>query len=601
MSRVEVPADPALDTSTRTSARHPWRLGRYRFDLAVYLVYLLGGLLVTARLWGDPGRRVLTANATDQSQFDWFLAHGARFLVHGGNPLFSDRMNVPGGVNLMANTSVLGLTVPLAPVTLVFGPDVAFSALLALAFAATAGCWYWVFSRSLLPNRLAAFLAAGLCGFAPGLVSHAAGQPNFVAQFLLPLIAYHAAKLGGSGRLLRHAVPLALLVVWQAFVNEELLLFLGLAGAVLTVVLAALRPATARRLVRPVATGLALAGGIALVALAYPLWFQFFGPQTYQGLPFDPSAYATDPATYFTFSRESLAGSGGVAPRFVNSASEENGFFGFPLVVLLVIFAGWLWRERLAVRAATVTALVFAGLAAGARLTVHGVATGLPGPFAVVAHLPVVKLITPTRFSLVMIPLLALILGLGVQQVGRLAPPPGPVRRAWLGLWAVACVAALLPIAPTPLTVTDRDPVPAFFTTGQWRRYVPPGRTVVSVPLATQTFVAPMWWSSHTLLDAAIPRGYFLGPTSPTDPQALFGAPPRPTSTLLKRVYDTETPAAVAPTDRAAALADLAYWRAGALVLAPGRAELALWQTVTALLGREPVFTGGVWLWTVDR
>src|SRR5437762_178263 len=41
-----------------------------------------------------------------------------------GNPFFTTDMNMPAGVNLAANASVLGLGVPLTPVTLLFGAGV---------------------------------------------------------------------------------------------------------------------------------------------------------------------------------------------------------------------------------------------------------------------------------------------------------------------------------------------------------------------------------------------------------------------------------------------------------------------------------------------
>ncbi len=618
MSRTDVlvgpPADAPLLAPTQP-LRHTLR--RLLPDLFGYLCYLLGGLLVTARLWVSPATRVVDANPTDQSLFNWYLAHGAWFVTHGGNPFFSTRLNVPDGVNLMANTAVLGLTVPLAPVTLAFGPDIAYAVLVTLCLAGTAATWYWLLSRTLIRNRLAAFVAGALCGFAPGMISHANGQPNFLANFVLPLIIYRTVKLTEPGRWLRNGLILGALLVWQVLINEELLLFTALASVVFLVVLAAFRPAAVRRFAPPVARGLAVAGAVALLALAYPLWLQFFGPGHYQGLPFDPSLYATDPATYFTFASESVAGSGGVAPRFVNSAAEQNGFYGFPLVLLVGIFVAWLWREHLVVRAATVTGLVFAALATGARLTVHGISTGLPGPFRLVQHVPVLDLITPTRFTLVTIPLVALVLGLGLQRAGRLTPETGSTRITWLALWTATTLAALIPIVPTPLSARDRGPVPTFFTSGQWRSYLRSGQTVVAAPLASQSYPDPMWWSAHTRLRAPIPAGYFLGPTGPDDPQARFGASPRPTAQLLASVARTGQTVTVDARQRAAARADLAYWRAGVVVLAPrvhtferrgaadammppgGDPEEALWRTVTALLGERPVFVGGVWVWTV--
>jgi hypothetical protein len=618
MSRTDILVGPPADIpelGPPQPLRHTIR--RHLPDILAYLIYLCGGLFVTARLWVSPSTRVVAANPTDQSVFDWFLAHGAWFVTHGGNPFYSTRLNGPDGVNLAANTSVLGLSVPLAPVTMVFGPDVSYALLVVLCLAATAASWYWVLSRTLVRNRLAAFVAGALCGFAPGMVSHGNGQPNFLANFLLPLIVYRAALLAQPGRWLRNGIILGLLMGWQALVNEEMLLFTALAAVLFVGVLAALRPHTARRLAPNVARGLLVAGGVSLALLAYPLWQQFFGPQHYHGLPFDPSNYATDPATYFTFSRESVAGSGGVAPRFVNSAAEENGFFGFPLLLLVGIFVGWLWRDHLAVRAATVTGLVFAGLAAGTRLTIHGISTGLPGPFQLLRGLPVLDMVTPTRFTLMTIPLVALVLGLGLQRAGELTPASGSIRHTWLALWTATCLAALIPIVPTPLSARDRTPLPEFFSSGQWRRYVPAGRTVVSAPLASQNYPDPMWWSAHTMLRVAIPAGYFLGPSGADDPHARFGAPPRPTALLLAAVARTGSAVNVDARQRADARADLAFWRAGVVVMAPrartsepigeadgmtgpkGDPEEALWRTVTGLLGQRPVFAGGVWLWRV--
>ena len=51
--------------------------------------------------------------------------------------------------------------------------------------------------------------------------------------------------------------------------------------------------------------------------------------------------------------------------------------------------------------------------------------------------------------------------------------------------------------------------------------------------------------------------------------------------------------------DRRAALADLKYWRAAVVVLAPEGNEELLWRTTSQLVGFQPKFVGGVWLWDV--
>src|SRR2546430_6073759 len=150
------------------------------------------------------------------------LAHGARVVFHGANPFVSLQMNVPGVVNMMANTSILGLSLPLAPVTALFGTRVSYVLLLVLALSGTAMSWYWVMSRRLVRSRLGAFVGGAFCGFAPGMISHATGHPNIVGQFLVPFLVWRLIRLREPGRAVRNGVAARLLIVWHAFLNEEI-------------------------------------------------------------------------------------------------------------------------------------------------------------------------------------------------------------------------------------------------------------------------------------------------------------------------------------------------------------------------------------------
>jgi hypothetical protein len=211
-------------------------------------------------------------------------------------------MNAPNGVNLMANTGLLGLTVPLVPVTLLFGPAVAFTIMLTGALAATAWAWYHVLSRHIVGCWPAAPVGGLFAGFASGMISHVNGPPDLVNQFLIPFIIWRAISL----RTARDGVVLGLLVTWQAFLNEELLFQTGLAAAVLVAVYAVFCPTEVRARVRPFLAGLWPAVPTAGALLAYPLWFQFSGPQSYRGLPETVLGYGTDLRAFTAFSESAL-------------------------------------------------------------------------------------------------------------------------------------------------------------------------------------------------------------------------------------------------------------------------------------------------------
>ena len=71
--------------------------------------YLLAACWAMGHLLVDPNGRILAGNPNDQAFFEFVTAHGARVLAHGANPFFTGQIGAPPGVNLMANTSILGL------------------------------------------------------------------------------------------------------------------------------------------------------------------------------------------------------------------------------------------------------------------------------------------------------------------------------------------------------------------------------------------------------------------------------------------------------------------------------------------------------------
>jgi hypothetical protein len=320
---------------------------------------------------------------------------------------------------------------------------------------------------------------------------------------------------------------------------------------------------------------------VSAVLLAYPLWFQFLGPQHSRGLPFVASNFFTDAWAYVTYPGQSVAGDQAAAVSYAANFGEENAFFGWPLIIVLAAGAIWLWRT-LAVRVLVLTGVIFMVLSLGNHVVIKRHDTGIPGPFRVVSKLPVFDMALPTRFSLVVVPVLAALLALVADRVGRVgADGTLPTRLLALGTAA----AVLVPIAPVPLRGFDPPAVPAFVADGTWRSYVPDGRTLVPVPLPQNDAMAGMRWAADAGLGFALPRGFFIGPDGGPERRGVFFAPARPTATLLHTVATTGNVPTITDLDRRTALDDLRYWRAAVVVLAKVPHEDALRSTLDALLG----------------
>ncbi|WP_444951920.1 hypothetical protein [Micromonospora ureilytica] len=615
--------DPAEVESTRRPRRRPARA-----DLLALGAYVLLGVFVCLNYWGDVNGRVSSHLPTDHSWFEWLFAHGAFSVRHLENPLFTARQNAPDGVNMMANTSLLGVTLPLAPLTMLLGPQVMYALYLGAALAATAGTGYWMLSRHLVRSRAAAFVGGAFLGFAPGIIHHANGQPNFVSNFLLPLIVVRVLTLGEPGRWRRNGLVLGALVAYQIFINEEMLLLTALACLVVVLAYAVQRPRATRAAAGTFLAGLGVAGGLALVLTAYPIWFQFNGPQSYRGLQGGVfHNWGEDLVAFVTFARDTWAGDPAVEKTI--GLTEQNTWFGWPLVLLSVVALVLLVRRSVAARIAAVLIVVFSVAAIGPWVRFNGVETGVKGPWSYVSDdLPLVEMMMPTRLTLVVAAAVGVLLALTwdaahrqgrpvadrprvpAQRTGETAPAmpakpaagaePAPVaaRRRWLRPVGYAAVAlAVLPLFPRPLPAQQIDPPPHFITAGGWRPYVPAGRTLVPVPIPSNVHGLPtLRWSALTGQEFPVPGGYFIGPNELGE--GVFGAPNRPTSSLIYSTMDSGTVPALTDENRRQVVEDLRFWRASVVVLGAHPREAVLRELVTALLG-PPQRVDDVWVWDV--
>jgi hypothetical protein len=585
-----VPAAPEREAGTGApeGVRRPGRAPR-AVEVAIIFGYLLLALWIMRPLWRNPAHLYPATNMSDPEFFEWALVHATRIFTHGENPFFTPRLNAPLGVSMIANTGLLGLTVPLVPVTLLFGPSVSLVLIITLGLAGTATAWYHVLSRHVVESRAGAAVGGLFCGFGPGMVNHANAHPNIVVQFLLPLIVFQALALRsavGWRSLLCRGVVLGLLVTGQAFLNEELLFLTALAMGLFVAGYALSRPAEVARAAGPFLAGIAIAAGTAGLLLAYPLWFQFFGPQHYRGLPEFVLGYGSDLASYPAFAKLSLVGGDGT----LANQPEENSFLGWPLLLALPVIVAWLWR-RPAVRALALVGLVFAILSLGQTVTYRGHQIIAHAPWDWLNRMPLFDTVVPTRLALVVIPVVGLLLAMCVEAVAGL---PAPARYAWVA----ALVAVLLPIAPRPLPVVSRPPVPAFFTSGAWHRFVRADQAVLNADATVWNGgIDAMHWDTATRQGYLAVGGYFLGPDA--SGRGTYGPAGRPTSDLLGNVALGGGVPQIGDVQRANLVADARYWHLAIIVLAPGAPHgQDLYTTLGQLVGPGRR-VDDVWIWDV--
>ncbi|MBT2507568.1 glycosyltransferase family 2 protein [Streptomyces sp. ISL-98] len=563
-------------------------------DLAVAGLFLLASVILYKGLWADLDHRYLADSGQDQNQWEWFFAVTADNIAHLRNPLFTTAQNFPDGVNLMANTVMLGLSVPLTPVTLTLGPTVTWALVLTVGLAATAVAWYWLIAKRLVSSRWAAAVGAALCAFAPPMISHATAHPNFAVLFMIPVIVDRALRLcERDARVVRDGALIGLFATYQIFLGEEPLLLAAMGMLLFALSYALANREVARAAWRPLLKGVGVAAAVCLPLVAYPLYWQFFGPQSYHSVLHGDRA-GNSPLAFLEFSGRALLGDEARADPLAMNRTEQNAFYGWPLVGLTFAIVISLWRLAL-VKALTFTALAAGLLSLGPTFRIPYTDMILTGPWRALAHQPLFESVIESRVAMICAPALGILVALAADRLNAL---PDGVPRLHRTLAATALALALVPIVPTPMPTRDRPDVPAFIAEGMWKSYVAEGESMVPVPLPDPGNAEALHWQSATAPHFPVAHGYFNGPWGP-DRIGIYGASPRHTSNLLRDIrYGGRIPT-IGPNWQAQARADLTYWRAGVVVLAPQDNEAALYRTVSKLLGRPGERVGGAWIWDV--
>jgi hypothetical protein len=265
-----------------------------------------------------------------------------------------------------------------------------------------------------------------------------------------------------------------------------------------------------------------------------------------------------------------------------------------------------LWRRSPAVRSLAILAVIFAWASFGNRV-VWSTASGQAVPvhlFSIwkfVNHLPIFDSVLPSRLALVAMPAVGLLIAFGAAEMSKMVVEgweklrPFQVSAGAVGI--VALIAAVVTIVPKPVQAAPRMPVPQFFTSGDWKPYVPAGHTVLPADPADTN--GSMRWAVESKLDFGVPGGYFLGPDQNNKGQ--FGPQFRQTMVLLwdvaKGTWHLDS-----QTDywRSVAQEDLAYWNT-AIIVMPLNTQNAeeLKQTITTIVSSPGKQVDDVWLWDV--
>lgn len=578
------------------------------------LLYLATSVALWWHAWATGPSVATTCGCGDAARFLWFLEWPAVAIHRGYSLFFSTWLFHPTGINLLSDTSVLGLGLPLVPVTALSGPVATMNVASTLAPFLGATAMFFVLRRWVAWPP-AQFLGGLFFGFSPLVIAELAyGQLNTGFLAVLPLILAALDELVIRQRRSWLVVGAALgaLGAFQFFISTELLLttaVMGVIGLAMVTVFGVVRHRhqVVVRLGHAVA-GLVTVGVVAGALLAYPLWFLLRGPAHLAGPVWTNGAVGRYGNTVSSLWLTQESGA------FVAEMRRLGGYQGPPLPwlgyvglgVLVVVAAGTvIWRgdRRLWFFGILGLVALVLSLAPG-----HGAWV----PWQLFQRLPWVGDIVEERFSLytdlALAAMLALVLGhvrdaMARGDAGLLASSGRRAVAATVVPVAVAALAfvpVLVSLWPNlPLTMR-RVTQPQWFA-AQGRR-LPPNEVLLTYPAPFSGIQASMAWQALDHIHYAMAGGG--GPLG----VASRAGPARPGFLVLSGASLPLGPApGPTPSNASAVRQAVALWRVS-LVVVPDQEALPVYERgrdsgyavglFTAVFGQAPRYQDDAWEWS---
>jgi hypothetical protein len=453
----------------RIAAGARQRVPRIPQSAAVFALYFALAVLYVGRYAVLHPMTGTVGTGPDVQIFIWGLRWWPFAIGHGLDPLISHVVWPPYGSDILWTTTTPFLSLLAAPVTLTLGPTAAWNLLSVLGPAAAAWGAYELCYE--LTGRLGPSLVGGLVfGFSSYELAESLAHLQMSSTVLLPLgVLCVVRQLRGHYGDVGFMARIALIGVIELLIAPELLATMVLTGAVAGLAALALFGDRRRALVR---TGLLGACGLAAGAVvASPLLIRMLIDNP-AAPAYTTGFYSVDLANLIIPTRITAVGSRWATPlvaHFHGNLSEQTGYLGVPLLVILAVFMIWSRRRPLSWLLGTVFAVsVLLSLGPHLRVAGHQL-IGLPE--ALVTHVPILRDAMPSRL------MVGAALAAAVMVALWLATGPG--RPSWRWMGAALVVASLFPSLsrspwwkPTP-TGIRRDAV---------ARIVPAGSTVISLP-----------------------------------------------------------------------------------------------------------------------
>jgi hypothetical protein len=544
----------------------------------------------------------------DSSQFVWGESWIAYSIFHLKDPLFTNYIYYPAGVNAMWQTWAILIALILSPLHFVLNPLQTYN--LGVVFSQSLNCFFtYIAFRKWIGGYIAPFFGALIFGFSAYFAGQWLGHENLAAAFFVPLILLSFSHVAIYMKFKPHVsgVLLGLALAGQFYVSQEVLvsalMFLFI-FFILSFIFNYSSIDVYKRKYFFKAVGIALI--VFVILVAYPVYYQINGPQKLVGsihplFNFDVTEIIfpqqVSLKNILSFKSAALL----FLPKFNRHFYSENDYIGITAIILCAISL-YKNHKKPGYKEASILGVVALLLACGPKLMVNNHVYNVPLLWSLFDHIPFVKLLFTVRFALYAQFAAAFLIAGLIAEVMKIE---FIFKRAFYFL-------AVLFLCSSNISLFSFETygisTPQFFSQAAYfKTYIKPGEAglIMPYPRSSPYNVGPMFWQASDDFYFKIMGGYALVPSKGGKFLAAGGWPPTGLELQIEQILSNNRYPILGypPPAKVAKASDLKWIRAqhiGFVILSPMKREKEALRYIKTILG-NPSYVGGIYFWKIDK
>jgi len=441
--------------------------------------------------WGIPMDFEFTSRLNisgDPAFYLWSLKWWPYAISHGLNPFLTKAWWAPFGQDLAWNASLPSIALLFSPITLSFGPVLSYNLATILSLA-LAPFGIYLICKSINLSQSSSMFGGLIFFFSSYVWGQLLGHLNLYVVFVIPFLIYlfilrFKNEIGSKKYILISGILLAFQFGISAEVYTTFVTFSYIALFIMFYIFR--KDDNYKQLILKTALESFLAVLLSALLLLPYLYYIFY---RYVKEPLnDPSAYEADPLNFFIPTPITLLFGKLFEPiskNFIGNYSEEGAYLGLPLIFIIVSFISASRRSKNRFYIFLSSILIVLVIASfGPYLKSLGHRLLLIGPWYIFTKMPLIKNALPTRFTLYIDIVAAIISAIWFEKSN--------INKNIK--YAISFLAILFLMPNLDMYRGSQITYPSFISSGIYKKYIKPDENIIVFPTyAAGGVQGPLW------------------------------------------------------------------------------------------------------------